>query len=199
MTQPAAEDSVGPPRRLVRWRGLRFRSGLLRMPPAGLEPATRCLEGASRCCGLRPPLASGRPDALTRTELLRSAADYRFQSASTELVNVGKLSAVSAREPAAQRSEHQPNFGRERDVGCQADDDPERQSGHRADRDRGSDSHASQSMWRRPAPRPVRSSASGASPSDNRSISRSIRPSIMAAQPARAAIRCEPSSIVSPT
>ena len=25
------------------------------MPPAGLEPATRCLEGASRCCGLLPP------------------------------------------------------------------------------------------------------------------------------------------------
>jgi hypothetical protein len=24
----------------------RFRSGLLRMPPAGLEPATRCLEGS---------------------------------------------------------------------------------------------------------------------------------------------------------
>ena len=33
-------------RRLARWQSVRFRSGLLRMPPAGLEPATRCLEGS---------------------------------------------------------------------------------------------------------------------------------------------------------
>jgi hypothetical protein len=30
----------------LRWRRVRFGSGLLRMPPAGLEPATRCLEGS---------------------------------------------------------------------------------------------------------------------------------------------------------
>ena len=38
----------GHVRPLLRWQTFRFRSGLLRMPPAGLEPATRCLEGTSR-------------------------------------------------------------------------------------------------------------------------------------------------------
>jgi hypothetical protein len=45
---------VRPP---ARWQTFRFRSGLLRMPPAGLEPATRCLEGASRSYGLPPYVA----------------------------------------------------------------------------------------------------------------------------------------------
>jgi hypothetical protein len=37
--------------------GIPLRKRLPRMPPAGLEPATRCLEGASTCCGLLPPVA----------------------------------------------------------------------------------------------------------------------------------------------
>jgi hypothetical protein len=37
------------------------------MPPAGLEPATRCLEGASTCCGLLPPVAQPARRAMGRT------------------------------------------------------------------------------------------------------------------------------------
>jgi hypothetical protein len=52
----------------------------------------------------------------------------------------------STRDPharaTAQRTEHQPNLGGEREVGGQADDDAERQSGHDADGDRESDAHA---------------------------------------------------------
>jgi hypothetical protein len=49
---------------LLRWQTFRFRSGLLRMPPAGLEPATRCLEGASIYCGLLPPVAQSARRAI---------------------------------------------------------------------------------------------------------------------------------------
>ena len=41
------QPCLRPPRPLLRWQPFRFRSGLLRMPPAGLEPATRCLEGCA--------------------------------------------------------------------------------------------------------------------------------------------------------
>jgi hypothetical protein len=37
------------------------------MPPAGLEPATRCLEGTSTCCGLLPPIAQSARRAMGRT------------------------------------------------------------------------------------------------------------------------------------
>jgi hypothetical protein len=37
------------------------------MPPAGLEPATRCLEGASIYCGLLPPVAQAARRAMGRT------------------------------------------------------------------------------------------------------------------------------------
>ena len=56
------------------------------------------------------------------------------------------LRAIPTREPAAQRTDHQPNLGGQGDVGGQADDDAEGQSGHRADRDRESDAHAGESM-----------------------------------------------------
>ena len=67
------------------------------------------------------------------------------------------LRAIPTRKPAAHRTEHQPNLGGQGEVGHQADDEAERQAGHRADGDRGSDARAGESMsgsgcWRGRSP-----------------------------------------------
>jgi hypothetical protein len=86
---------------LLRWQKFRFRSGLLTMPPAGLEPATRCLEGASTCCGLLPPVAQPARRAMGRTWPLRSAAVCRFHRASTLILLLFTQSDSEVSERAA--------------------------------------------------------------------------------------------------
>ena len=53
---------------------------------------------------------------------------------------------LSPPEPADQRTEDQPDLGRERDLGGHADEDPERQADHRAERDRDSDADAAHAL-----------------------------------------------------
>jgi hypothetical protein len=65
-------------------RRFRCRPDNDRMPPGGLEPPIRCLEGASRCCGLLPPVAQYARRAMGRTWVLRSGAVCRFLGASTD-------------------------------------------------------------------------------------------------------------------
>jgi hypothetical protein len=56
---------VSPP---TRWQTCRLRGGLLGMPPAGLEPATRCLEGSAE---RRRRVASGH-DSRSQSGIRRS-------------------------------------------------------------------------------------------------------------------------------
>jgi hypothetical protein len=56
------------------------------------------------------------------------------------------LCPFSSQEPGGQRSEQQPDLGRQGDVGGHAHEDADRQSGHRSDRNGGSDAHAGDSI-----------------------------------------------------
>jgi hypothetical protein len=56
------------------------------------------------------------------------------------------LGAIPARQPAHDPAEHEPGLGREREIGRHADDDAERQTQHRSERDRGSDAHTRKFM-----------------------------------------------------
>jgi hypothetical protein len=92
--RPVLPASTTLPQRTLPAQTFRFRSGLPGMPPAGLEPATRCLEGASTCCGLLPPVAQSARRAMGSPQLLRSAAVCRFHSASTSVGRGGSDTLV---------------------------------------------------------------------------------------------------------
>lgn len=53
---------------------------------------------------------------------------------------------ISARQPADERTEHEPDLGCEREIGGHADDDAERQAEHDSKGDGGSDAHLRESM-----------------------------------------------------
>ena len=57
-----------------------------------------------------------------------------------------RLALIAAREPADERAEDEPRFGRERKIGGDADDDADGQTQHRPKPDRGSDAHMRESM-----------------------------------------------------
>jgi Polyketide cyclase / dehydrase and lipid transport len=54
--------------------------------------------------------------------------------------------AIPAPEPSHQCAEHEPDFRRQGGIGGQADDDPERQTGHSPERNRDSDAHTRECM-----------------------------------------------------
>ena len=63
-----------------------------------------------------------------------------------------RLSALAPREPADERTEHEPGLRCKGDVGGHADDDAERQTQHGSEADGGSDAHTGECMLRGPHP-----------------------------------------------
>jgi hypothetical protein len=58
-----------------------------------------------------------------------------------------ELRRVPAREPAKERTEHEPHLGRKRDIGGDADADAKRQADHRSEPDGGSALHVRECMF----------------------------------------------------
>ena len=88
------------------------------------------------------PRLGGEAASVCRSDTL--AADRRECSSHGEAAPFYARSRRESPPPTAPSTN--PISGGQGEVGDQADDDAERQSGHRADRDRGSDAHAGESM-----------------------------------------------------